>query len=92
MIKMQEEKILQLESKDLLDYMKKEMTKECFSTKSMMILLDWSTSSNQSASQPGLSFSLTHLPIHPKKYKSHLSKRQTSTIFKFKYINTICIW
>jgi len=40
MIKMQEEKILQLESKDLLDYMKKEMTKECFSTKSMMILLD----------------------------------------------------
>ena len=30
MIKMQEDKILQLESKELLDYMKKEMTKECF--------------------------------------------------------------
>lgn len=40
MIKMQEQKILSLESKELLDYMKKEMTKECFETKSMMILLD----------------------------------------------------
>lgn len=40
MIKMQEQKILSLESKELLDYMKKEMTKECFDSKSMMILLD----------------------------------------------------
>lgn len=37
---MQEEKILKLEQKELLDYMKKEMTKECFMSTSMMVLLD----------------------------------------------------